>query len=170
MVWYLRWLLLKLRKMRIRLRTDLNIAQLAGWLNPIINGWVGYYGQFCRSELYRVFRQFNKALVRWERRKFKALCKYKTWVSEFMLEIATINPRFFAHWRPGMVGAFSWWERHEFRGSRTVLREAASEIPAVYSPQVALGAGRGVQRRWYHHQRSRGSQKHGVVKQGLSQH
>lgn len=96
----------KIRKLRIRLRTDLNIAQLAGWLNPIINGWISYYGQFYRSELYKVFRHLNKALVRWARRKYKALRKYKTRASRFIEGIATRNPRLFAHWRVGMVGAF----------------------------------------------------------------
>ena len=34
----------------------------------------------------------------------------------------------------GMVGAFALWERCESRGSRTVLREVAGEIPVAYSP------------------------------------
>ena len=54
----------RIRKLRIRTRTDLNIVQLAGWLNPMLNGWLSYYGQFSRSEMYKVFRQLNKALVR----------------------------------------------------------------------------------------------------------
>ena len=96
----------KIRKLRIRLRTDLNVAQLAGWLNPILNGWIGYYGQFCRSELYKVFRHLNKALVRCARRKFKALRKYKTRAGKFIEGIASKNPGLFAHWRAGIVGAF----------------------------------------------------------------
>ncbi|WP_342626739.1 group II intron maturase-specific domain-containing protein [Pseudoalteromonas rubra] len=80
------------------MRTELNIAQMAGWLNPMINGWLGYYGQFCRSEMYKVFRQLNKALVRWARRKFKALRRHKTRASKFLEGIAKKNPRLFAHW------------------------------------------------------------------------
>ncbi|MCW7551014.1 hypothetical protein OO184_24635, partial [Photorhabdus sp. APURE] len=38
----------KIRKLKIRMRTELNLIQLANWLNPIINGWLNYYGQFCR--------------------------------------------------------------------------------------------------------------------------
>lgn len=96
----------KIRKLRIRLRTDLNIAQLAGWLNPMISGWLGYYGQYCRSEMYKVFRQLNKALVRWARRKYKALRKHKSRACRFIQGIAEQNPGLFAHWRIGMVGSF----------------------------------------------------------------
>ena len=97
----------KIRKLGIRMRTDLNIAQLAGWLNPMLRGWLNYYGHFRRSELYKVFRQLNKALVRWARRKYKALRKYKTRASVFIERIAKNNPGLFAHWRVGMVGAFA---------------------------------------------------------------
>nr|WP_239002416.1 reverse transcriptase domain-containing protein [Photorhabdus khanii] len=44
---------LKIRKLKIRMRTELNLIQIANWLNPIINGGLNYYGQFCRSELYK---------------------------------------------------------------------------------------------------------------------
>lgn len=74
----------KIRKLKIRMRIELNLIQLANWLNPIINGWLNYYGQFCRSELYKVFRQLNKALVRWVRRKFKALSRHKTQASKLL--------------------------------------------------------------------------------------
>ncbi|WP_442960523.1 group II intron maturase-specific domain-containing protein [Pseudoalteromonas sp. DL2-H2.2] len=97
----------KIRKLKSRMRTELNIAQMAGRLNPMINGWLGYYGQFCRSEMYKVFRQLNKTLVRWARRKFKALRRHKSRASKFLEGIAKKNPRLFAHWRAGMAGAFA---------------------------------------------------------------
>ncbi|WP_340124165.1 group II intron maturase-specific domain-containing protein [Methylobacter svalbardensis] len=43
---------LKIKKLRVRMRTELNIAQLARWLNPIISGWIAYYGCYYRSALY----------------------------------------------------------------------------------------------------------------------
>jgi len=36
----------RLREMRIGQRTDLTLDQLAEWLNPIIAGWIKYYGRF----------------------------------------------------------------------------------------------------------------------------
>lgn len=50
----------------IRKRTDLNLEEIAKWINPMINGWINYCGHFYRSELYKVFRQINKALIWWQ--------------------------------------------------------------------------------------------------------
>lgn len=98
---------LKIRKLRIRMRTELSIEQLAQWLNPIINGWLGYYGRYCRSALYAMCRHVNKALVRWARRKFKTFRRHKTKASQFLEKIAEQCPNLFAHWRVGMIGAFA---------------------------------------------------------------
>jgi RNA-directed DNA polymerase len=32
--------------MRIHRRTDLTLDDLARWLNPIVAGWINYYGRF----------------------------------------------------------------------------------------------------------------------------
>ncbi|WP_368855374.1 group II intron maturase-specific domain-containing protein [Shewanella ulleungensis] len=53
----------------IRKLTDLILEQITRWINPIINGWINYYGSFCRSELYRVLLEVNKALIWWARHK-----------------------------------------------------------------------------------------------------
>ncbi|WP_240043077.1 group II intron maturase-specific domain-containing protein [Photorhabdus luminescens] len=78
------------------MRTELNLIQIANWLNFIINGGLNYYGQFCRSELYKVFRKLNKALVRGARRKFKALSRHKTQASKLLQRIAKKHKGLFA--------------------------------------------------------------------------
>ena len=98
---------LKIRKLRIRMATELSIAQLAKWLNPMINGWIGYYGKFTRSALYGMCRHVNKALVRWARRKFKPLRRHKTNAIKFLEGILKQNPYLFAHWRAGIIGGFA---------------------------------------------------------------
>ena len=98
---------LRIRQMRIRMRSDLSIEELARWLNPIINGWITYYGRYTRSALYAMCRHVNKALVRWARRKYKPLRWHKTKASQFLEEIAKQNSFMFAHWRIGMIGAFA---------------------------------------------------------------
>jgi len=98
---------LKIRKLGIRSKTSMDIAEIAKWLNPLINGWIEYYGRFSRSSLYAMCRHLNKALVRWARRKYKNLRRHKTKAALFMESIAKHSPRLFAHWRRGMVGAFA---------------------------------------------------------------
>lgn len=95
----------KIRMLGIRRRTDLSLVELARWINPIINGWINYYGQFYRSELYRVFREINKALIWWARHKYKKLQRRKTRAGKFMEKIAATHRHLFAHWRIGMRGS-----------------------------------------------------------------
>ena len=39
----------RLRELRIHMRTDLTLDDLAAWLNPIVAGWMNYYGQYYRA-------------------------------------------------------------------------------------------------------------------------
>ena len=59
--------------MRIHRRTDLSLDDLARWLNPIVAGWINYYGRFYRSALYPLLRRVNAYLRRWAGRKYKRL-------------------------------------------------------------------------------------------------
>ena len=43
----------EVRSWRIHLRTATDLAELARWINPVVRGWMNYYGRFYRSELNR---------------------------------------------------------------------------------------------------------------------
>ena len=49
----------RLRDLRIHRRTDLSLEDLARWLNPIVGGWMRYYGRFYRSALYPLLRRVS---------------------------------------------------------------------------------------------------------------
>lgn len=97
----------KIRKSRMRERTDLSLAELAGWLNPIMRGWLAYYGKYTRSAMYAIVRHVNKSLVRWVMRKFKTLRCRKTCAAALLDRCMTRSPGLFVHWREGMKGAFA---------------------------------------------------------------
>ena len=48
-------------------------VDLAREINPIVRGWMQYYGAFYRSALYPLLRRINAYLVRWIRKKYKRL-------------------------------------------------------------------------------------------------
>lgn len=97
----------KIRKMRIRSRTALSIGEIASWINPMVRGWLQYYGAFYRSEMYRLVRHVNKALVRWAMRKFRHLRGKKSQTIRLFEWMAKLKPRLFVHWEQGMQGAFA---------------------------------------------------------------
>lgn len=40
-------------------------------INPVIRGWMAYYGAFYRSALYPLLGRINTYLVRWIRKKYQ---------------------------------------------------------------------------------------------------
>lgn len=95
------------RRLNYRNRTDLGLPDIARLHNPILRGWLEYYGRFCPSALYPVFRHFNKTLVAWAMRKYKRFKGHKTRASLFLEDISRQRPQLFVHWKRGMVGAFA---------------------------------------------------------------
>jgi RNA-directed DNA polymerase len=95
------------RWLNYRNRTDLSLRDIARLHNPILRGWIAYYGRFYPSALYPIYRHFNKTLVAWAMRKYRRLKGHKTRASRFLEGIAKRQPFLFAHWRQGTVGAFA---------------------------------------------------------------
>ena len=66
-----------LRRMRIHLQTGLSLTDLAKQVvNPVVRGWMGYYGAFYRSALHPLLRRVNAYLMRFLRRKFERLRRF----------------------------------------------------------------------------------------------
>ncbi len=85
------------RRWRLHLRTTRDLAGLAEWMNPIIRGWMQYYGKFYRTEMDGLLRRINTYLVRWARRKFKRLRAFKK-VKSWWNKIQRREPNLFVHW------------------------------------------------------------------------
>jgi RNA-directed DNA polymerase len=95
------------RKLNYRNRTDLDLAGLARLHNPLLRGWLQYYGAFHRSAMYPVLRHFNQTLVAWAMKKYRRLRGHKVRAAIFLEHIAEKQPHLFVHWQRGMVGAFA---------------------------------------------------------------
>jgi hypothetical protein len=67
----------RLRELRIHRRSDLSLERLARWLNPIIAGWIRYYGRFYRTALDPLLKRVNTYLRRWAGRKYQRLRTHK---------------------------------------------------------------------------------------------
>ncbi|UNC92810.1 group II intron reverse transcriptase/maturase [Candidatus Contubernalis alkaliaceticus] len=94
-----------IRNWRMHLKPDRELIDLSRMFNPVISGWVNYYGHFYRSELYKVLRHMNKALVHWARRKYKKLTRHRRRAEHYLGRIAKQEPQLFAHWKMGILPA-----------------------------------------------------------------
>ena len=88
----------RLREMRIHRRTDLMLNDLARWLNPIIAGWMRYYGRFYRSALYPLLRRVSFYLKRWAGKKYKRLRTHKRF-QRWWRGLQGREPGLFAQWQ-----------------------------------------------------------------------
>lgn len=90
----------KIRKMRIRKRTTWSLESIADILNPMIRGWIQYYGRHNLWTLRSiVIRYLHQTLVSWAMRKYKKLKGKKTRACEFLAKIYKKKPNLFVHWK-----------------------------------------------------------------------
>jgi RNA-directed DNA polymerase len=87
----------EVRGWRLHNKTTLTLPELARWLNPIIGGWVQYFGKYYQTELNPLLRRINTYLVRWLRKKYKRLKSLKK-AKQAWLRIIRQFPRGFIHW------------------------------------------------------------------------
>lgn len=97
----------KTRERNFRNQADLSLEDISQIHNPVLRGWIAYYGKFYPSALYPLFRHFNLTLVAWAMRKYKRFRRHKTQAAIFLETMAKKHPRLFVHWQNGMVGAFA---------------------------------------------------------------
>jgi RNA-directed DNA polymerase len=97
----------KTKAHRFHRKSGIDLSDIARIYNPVLRGWIEYYGRYGRTALHLVLRHFNKTLVAWAMRKFKKLRKRKTRAVCLLLNIVKKQPYLFAHWKVGMIGAFA---------------------------------------------------------------
>jgi RNA-directed DNA polymerase len=97
----------KIRELGIRHRTELSLAEIAYRLNPLLRGWINYYGRYAPSALAPLLRYVNHTLLAWALRKFKRLRAHKIRASQFLQKLSRQSARLFVHWRLGMTGVFA---------------------------------------------------------------
>ncbi len=95
-----------IRETGVRNRSDLSLEQVAKWLNPMLNGWINYYGRFNKSALKPVMRQVNFTLIKWCTNKYKTFRYSKAKACQFMVHMFETKPWLFAHWKHGVQGSF----------------------------------------------------------------
>jgi len=91
-----------IRDWRLHRRSDLALGDLVRMIDPVVQGWITYYGRFYKSALYPSFQRINEYLVRWAMRKYKRLYGRVTKAWRWLEGVALREPHLFAHWRLGV--------------------------------------------------------------------
>jgi hypothetical protein len=96
-----------IRDLNLRRQTQLSLQDLARQLNPLLRGWIGYYGRYVPSAMDPLLRQVNLTLVAWAMRKFKRFKGHRIRAGQFFERLAKVQPDLFVHWELGMTGVFA---------------------------------------------------------------
>ncbi|MGH8711281.1 MAG: group II intron reverse transcriptase/maturase [Burkholderiales bacterium] len=90
----------QIRRWRLHQWSNKNLSDIAAFINPIVRGWIDYYGRFYRSRLITaVLRWINESLIRWAMWKYKRLRRSRRKAVRLLTRIARSQPDLFVHWR-----------------------------------------------------------------------
>jgi hypothetical protein len=83
-------------------RNNQRLEDLARLTNPVVRGWMNYYGRFYRSKCIQVLRHLNEALAVWARRKNKRLRRRERASMHWLGRIARRDTKLFVLWELGV--------------------------------------------------------------------
>ncbi|MCJ9697659.1 group II intron reverse transcriptase/maturase, partial [Rhizobium sp. PRIMUS64] len=67
-----------IKSLNIPRQTPGTLAEIAKQINPLLRGWIAYYGRFSRSDLFSLADYVNRKLKAWIMRKYKRFRFHKT--------------------------------------------------------------------------------------------
>jgi len=97
----------KMREWKPQTWVHMRLEDIAAKINPVLQGWINYYGKFYPSMLKRILERVNFHLAYWVRRKFKRYKNKLTRSYHKLGKIAKENPTLFSHWKWGIVPSVS---------------------------------------------------------------
>src|SRR5271166_6470310 len=77
-----------IRELNFRHLTQLSLVDIARRVNPLLRGWIEYYGRYAPSALYPLLRYVNQTLRAWMMRKFKRFAGHKIRAGRFLERLA----------------------------------------------------------------------------------
>lgn len=84
---------------KLHLRSDRSLEEISRLYDPIIRGWVNYYGKYFRTNLYKALHPLHVILMKWAMRKYKRLKGRRRCANRWILGIRRRTPYLFAHWQ-----------------------------------------------------------------------
>lgn len=87
----------EVRVWRLHLRTGGTLADLADQINPVVRGWMQYWGHFNKSQMYGLLQRINAYLMRWARKKYRRL-RSRRRLDAWWERLVANEPGMFAHW------------------------------------------------------------------------
>lgn len=91
-----------IKSWRLHLWSGASLTSIAEEINPVVRGWINYYGRYIRSEVRSPLQQIDLYLIRWAKGKYKRLRGRQCRASAWVVRIRRRDPRLFVHWKAGL--------------------------------------------------------------------
>ena len=88
----------KIKALELHKKSGSKIEMIAEEINPMVRGWMNYFGKYCKSAMQDTLLVIQRRLIKW------AMCKYKRFRGHreravlWLSEIKKREPQMFAHW------------------------------------------------------------------------
>ena len=87
-----------IRELGLHRKSGSSLAGIARFINPLVRGWIEYYGAFCKSELMFLVHHLDGVLCRWAMRKYKKQGATRMKAMNWLSRVKSKTPGLFIHW------------------------------------------------------------------------
>jgi len=87
-----------IRDWRFSRPSGATLDDLARQINPVVRGWIAYYGRYHRSAFDSVLGYLDRTLARWAARKYKRHKRRVRRAYAWLMRVKTRDPTLFVHW------------------------------------------------------------------------
>jgi RNA-directed DNA polymerase len=87
----------KIRDWQLHRQTRSTLEEIVRSINPIILGWINYYGSYCRSALHPILNHIDWKLVKWAIRKYKRMKGSQRRATKWLNRIKKEEPNLFVY-------------------------------------------------------------------------
>ena len=88
----------KIKSLEIHKKTGCKINMIAEILNPMLRGWMNYFGKFNPSAMKYTLQCIERRIVKWAMCKYKNLRGHRRRAEKWLLSVRKREPKLFAHW------------------------------------------------------------------------
>ena len=88
----------KMGKWGVLRKTTNQLQEIAAAINPVLTGWINYYGRLYKTKLKSFMHIVNVKLASWARRKYKNLRASEMKAIRWLHGVCRRQPNLFAHW------------------------------------------------------------------------
>jgi RNA-directed DNA polymerase len=96
-----------IKELRVRRQTHRSLDDIAEVVNPLLRGWISYYGRYTPTAMLPLYHYLNETVRGWVMRKFRRYRGRTARARALLKRVARERAGPFVHWRVGVTAGFA---------------------------------------------------------------